>query len=589
MTKSGVSPDGRRLAAAVGTATDGALLKVWDTASGQEVFRTSVSTLTVGRIALGPDGRKVAALLAPGTSLVRVWDVDTGKDLFTLGTPEVKSIHCLAFSPDGQCLATAGMNQAVKVWDLAAGKDVLTLGGDKARLLGVAFSPDGKSLASAGTDGLVKIWDRASGREALTLRRHSRPATSVAFSPDGKRLASAGADRTVRVWDLATGQEVLTLVGHAEEVGTVAFSPDGKRLVSTDAGAAALVWDAQTGKELASLPRAARDAIGFYLDGDHLVLPLDPVPRVVDVRQSPEAFVIRGEGLFSPSTVAFGPDNRRLAVGSSDLSVRVVDAADGRLYWRAVHDPHQSPNQVAFSPDGRLLASAGGAVVRLWDAGSGKEVRTLGGHAGPVLGLAFSPDGRHLASAGGSRGGPGKGGGEVKIWELATGREVGGFRDDQAEFLSVAYSPDGRRLAAETDGATRPVKIQVWDLATGQPPRALASPQVREGAWGRVLFSRDGRRLVWSPGDGHVRISDAETGQELVKIPGHRASLSPDGRRVVTVEGPALRLWSAQGEELLALRGQRMPVDDVAFSPDGTRLASAHGLERLVKVWGGTP
>jgi WD40 repeat protein/serine/threonine protein kinase len=595
LINSGVSPDGGRLAAAVRTDTDEVFLKVWNTASGKEIFCSNVSRLTgtrttsVPRIALGPDGRNVAAVLESRKALLRVWEVKTNNVVFNLDTPEVRSICGLAFSPDGKSLAAAGLDQVVKVWDLAAGTEVLTLRAHTARQLSVAFSPDGKSLASAGADGLVNVWwHRASGWETRTLRGHLTVATWVAFSPDGKRLASAGTDKTVRLWDLATGKEVPKMVGHADEVWKVAFSPDGTRVVSTDAKATAIVWDAQTGKEVATLPQAGLSAIGFYRDGDHLVLPLDPVPRVVDVRQSPDVVIVRGDKLFAPSSVAFSPDSRRLAVGSSDRSIRVVDVADGRLHWRELHDPLQSPRQVAFSPDGRRLASGGGTVVRLWDPDRGQEVRKLEGHAGPVFGLAFSPDGKHLASAAGSRGGPRKGG-EVKIWEVDTGLEVTSFRDEKAQYFSVAYSPDGTRLAAETDGATRPVKIHLWDLTTGQPPRTLASPLVREGAWGGVAFSRDGRWLVWSPGDGHVRISDAETGQELVKVPGHRAGLSPDGRRLVTAQGAALWVRSAQGEELLALRGHKMPVQDVAVSPDGTRLASAHGLERMVKIWDGTP
>jgi WD40 repeat protein len=99
----------------------------------------------------------------------------------------------------------------------------------------VAFSPDGQRLATAGRDRTVKVWDAATGQEARTLQGHTGAVTSVAFSPDGKRLASAGQDQTVKVWDAATGQEVLTLQGHGTVVASVAFSPDGHWLAAEGA------------------------------------------------------------------------------------------------------------------------------------------------------------------------------------------------------------------------------------------------------------------------------------------------------------------------------------------------------------------
>src|SRR5262249_54563124 len=150
------------------------------------------------------------------------------------------------------------------------------------------------------------------------------------------------------------------------------------------------------------------------------------------------------------ASVAFGPGGARLAIGSYDLSVRVVDAASGRVIWRAGHDPHQSPRQGAFSPDGRHVASGGGAVIKLWGAQTGAVGRTPTGHSAPGSGLAFSRDGTRLASVGDAQNKAEVSvGGEVKIWDLATGREAWAFHDGPSEFLSVAYSPDGTRLAVE--------------------------------------------------------------------------------------------------------------------------------------------
>jgi WD40 repeat protein len=77
----------------------------------------------------------------------------------------------------------------------------------------LAWSPDGQRLASAGEDGTVKVWDTATGQETLTLKGHTGRVRSLAWSPDGQRLASAGEDGTVKVWEADTGQETPSSTG----------------------------------------------------------------------------------------------------------------------------------------------------------------------------------------------------------------------------------------------------------------------------------------------------------------------------------------------------------------------------------------
>ena len=119
---------------------------------------------------------------------------------------------------------------------------------DKTEVNGVAFSPDGERLASAGGDGTVKVWNSRTGEVVQTLAtRTPTRSCSVAFHPDGKHLASVGADRKVKVWDLtATGQAVFTEPCDAvRKFGTayaVAFSPDGRQLAAGSDGAVK-VWD----------------------------------------------------------------------------------------------------------------------------------------------------------------------------------------------------------------------------------------------------------------------------------------------------------------------------------------------------------
>jgi tetratricopeptide (TPR) repeat protein len=118
----------------------------------------------------------------------------------------------------------------------------------------VAFSPDGQRLASGSVDQAVRIWDGATGKELSVLKGHAGGILSVAFSPDGQRLASGSYDQTVRIWDSATGKELSALKGHAGPVWGVAFSTDGQRLASANDDGSIHLWEtASVSREAAHL------------------------------------------------------------------------------------------------------------------------------------------------------------------------------------------------------------------------------------------------------------------------------------------------------------------------------------------------
>jgi eukaryotic-like serine/threonine-protein kinase len=214
--------------------------------AGKELVNPTMS------VAFRPDGQRIASAGLDG--LMTVWDTATGKEVFFFKAHNTSAdadgnlggfVHSVAFSPDGQQLASASGDQTVKVWDPGTGQRILTITGHTGGVVSVTFSPDGRQLATASKDGTARVWDAATGREIFTLRGHTNSVSSVAFSPDGQRLATASDDKTVRVWDTATGQETLTLRGAAQDVMSVTFSPDGRRLAAGIRYGTVKIWDAR--------------------------------------------------------------------------------------------------------------------------------------------------------------------------------------------------------------------------------------------------------------------------------------------------------------------------------------------------------
>src|SRR5262249_38095931 len=157
----------------------------------------------------------------------------------------------LAFSPDGQRLASAGDDRTTRVWNASTGEQLLALKGHSLAVLSVCFSPDGRRLATASRDskdGNVKIWELAD-QEGSARKIHNAQVRSVVFGPDGKWFASSGIEGGWKISDATNAQEIRVFPHQKNSIYTVALSPDGKRLAGGD-GPMVKVWDTATAQEI---------------------------------------------------------------------------------------------------------------------------------------------------------------------------------------------------------------------------------------------------------------------------------------------------------------------------------------------------
>jgi WD40 repeat protein/serine/threonine protein kinase len=528
----------------------------------------------VQSVAFSPDGQRVASAGVDRT--IKIWNTRTGQETLAIEA-HAGPITSVAYSPDGQRLASASGDGSLRIWNALTGQEDVVIEGHADSVQSVAFSPDGRQLASAGFDTTVKIWDARTGQERHALRGHTSSVQSLAFSPDGRRLASGGIDRTVRIWDVRTGKESLALSGIAGEIRSVAFSPDSRRVACASYDRMTRIWDADTGQPWLFIAGHASflNSVAFSPDGQRLASAGDDrTVKVWNARTGLEYFTLRGHA-GSVSSVAFSPDGQWIASGSHDKTVKLWDArSDQESLVLRGHE--NSVTCVAFSPDGRRLASASfDRTARVWDRRTGQELLAFG-HGIQVHAVAFSPDGQRIASIGYDR--------TAKVWDSRTGQVGLTLEGHSGQVSCVAFSPDGRQLA--TEGGDRTVKV--WDARTGQVSLTIKGHTAPVST---VAFSPDGQRLASAGQDRTLRVWDARTGKEQFTINAHagtvsRAVFSADGQRLASSSGDhTVKVWDANtGQEVLALKGHTGAVFAVAFSPDGKRLASA-SADQTMRLW----
>ena len=428
-----------------------------------------------------PDGKRLASSYGRAGE-VRIRDAATGKLLQTLRGHK-DAVTCLAFSPDGNRLATGGLDTAVKIWSLADSRELAVYHGQTGSVNTVAFAPDGKTLASADANGSLRIWDATTDPGTRTLPTGEHAPFVTVVSHDGKQFAMLrprSFSVNLAVAESATGRVIHSLRTFAAFQGFMAdikfgFSPVGATLGSTDGRNLVQLWDLTTGRERLSLPGHTQQVTALAFSPDGATLATADKAKLIklwDVASGREARSLVSE--FSPLALAYSPDGHRLAVtGHGEIRIEklgenrqrpvlpgkgvVWDLASGRVLY-ALPDHRMQTVAVAFSSDGSKLATASwDGTAKLIEASSHQEIYELGGHTGYVTDVAFSPNGRRLVTCGTDE--------TIKLWDVATGQEVLELSDGRI-VERIDFSPDGGQIVARGQG-----RVKLWiSSREGGPP-----------------------------------------------------------------------------------------------------------------------
>ena len=524
--------------------------------------------------AISGDGK--SAVSAAEDKTVKLWDLETGRELFTLTGHSAPVASC-AISGDGRRAVSASWDGTVKVWDLDSGRALFTLTGHSGWVNGCAINGDGARAVSASGDGTVKVWDLETGRELFSLTAHLGGINGCAISGDGKLAVSATAQETLKVLDLRTGRELLTLIGHSNQVLSCAIRGDGKWAVSASWDKTAKVWDLETGRELFTLTGHSGPVTGCAISGDGKLAAsgsFDETVKVWDLETGRELLTLTGHS-GPVSGCAISRDGKRAVSASWDATVKVWDLeTTSELIMLTGHS-----NRVygcAISGNGkRAVAASGDKTVKVWDLGSARELFTLTGHSGRVNCCAISSDESRAVSGSEDQ--------TVKVWDLKTRLELFSLTGYSGGVNGCAISGDGNRVVSAA-GET----VKAWDLKTGCELFTLTG---HSGAVNGCAIRGDGARAVSASGDATIKLWDLETGRELVTLAGHSGSVNAcaigwDGKRGISASSDkTIKAWDLEsGRELFTLKGHSAPVNGCALSGDGKRAVSV-SLDQTIRAW----
>ncbi len=376
-----------------------------------------------------------------------------------------------------------------------------------------------------------------------------------------------------------------TLEPGAGRLTGLALSPDGKRVAVVGSAGPLKVWDTEAGRELAS-QTAGRTAVAYSANGKLLAAAgADNTILICDAITGEVLHTCRGHG-GPVLDLAFSPDGKKLVSGSKDRMARLWDVDTGTP-GEVLRIHKQAVQAVAFQADGTRVATAGkDSSVAVWDVVNRRLQAVLNGPEKAVFAVAFSADGKQLASAGED--------GTVRVWDVSalqpgTTITVPQFvlSGHTLPVLTVAFSPDGRRLASGGQDQT----VRLWDLATRQAARRAPGGATREpddvvfhghgDAVNKVVFSRIGRRLISASSDQTVKFWDPLLTQGARSL--HQfgfgvpdIAFSPDGLRLATLcyDGSCSTWKLESGEQLQQFKTQQEIPHRVAYSADGSLLAT---------------
>lgn len=587
------SPDGKLIVAD----TVDSVLKFLNVQSGECILEIEDQD-AYGELACSSNGKWVAA--AEGDGIVTVLDIQNGTRIAQMdrGKYEFRSndIRQLEFSPDGNLLAATGLNSKVYtdddvclnpdtegtqtyVWDPKTGKQIIKFAGRE-----FVFSSDSRLIAGAAADETlnnneridrcVSVWDITSGEQIAYFSGHEDWVDAVTISPCGQFVASSARDGTLRVWNLEKDSQIMEYPNYDDPF----YTEDGRlfALVYINATNILEVWAVEDRDKLLEISVG----IGGYGIAKSIAIAqakqLTNSTRIKHKDDGIPTYTLAREPQFPwPSPIVMWVDELTLVstcnkgiilwdiLGKcvketlmeneyihyfhvvSPGKIFALDYDDQAMIWDVNNTeehivefttssvPSEWNHPVVFAPQGdRLAVGAKDGTVYVWKFENPESPKLLSGHIDEIMTIAFSPDGKQIVS--------GSKDNTARVWDVDMGEEIAELlMETPTDPLDIVFSPCGNLIAGELDK-----EIRLWSANDFTTVRVLPQNEVYRRTY-PLAFSPCSKYLAgatwWNEGWDNL----------------------------------AIRIWDVlSGEQIHAFRGHNTSVQSMAFSPEGTMLAT---------------
>lgn len=596
-----VSPDGKWIL----TAGVMPAIRCWPVADGRVVPPATIRVLTAAQgpitdLSFSPDGLHFAASSEDKT--VAVWETAAFAAAAGDLPPRWKLAHeaavrSLALASSEPKLTTCSDDGFVTIWDLRSGKLAERMSQNQPQR---AMAIAGKTLVTGGKDTILRTWTPAMSLMLVADPSAEAVVQIAAGAGDVALVGISASGKSVMRWK-ADGTPLPPLAGATTPVRSLASNADGTKLLGVTAAGEGLLWTVADGMHRGTLKLGVNiSSVAFSKDGSELLVS-DQQPRVRIFSLDP--FRLSEEIPFAAAV------ERAVFTGAEARQVAVAGAAQGSVATRAlikILPVGDVPvTSLAVAADGaRCFAGTAKGRVVAWKLADLQPERAWDAHADAVSELAIAANGQAVISGGRDK--------QIKVWNTADGmllREL----SQAAAVSSLQLSGDGLRAASTGDDGS----IQVWEVASGLPLQSVAghmpgpSTVVRWHADGMTLVSaaRDQKVRVsktsiarsWRPHlkpmygfgllnagavavssseDGRVVLTDLSNGQTVrVLAEGLREpralAIRPDGLRIaVGAADGEVKVWNAANNELLQTLMVGKPIQSLAWSSDGLKLAA---------------
>ncbi|MYF98066.1 hypothetical protein F4212_02860 [Candidatus Poribacteria bacterium] len=575
--------------------------------------------------------------------ILKVWDTQNGQCVARTdwgGTERRNVILHVHFSPDDQYLAASGFgHSAVYAWreegfepisnyklENPNFSDYKKEGTSYDRYFPIAFSPNSNLFAYVSSPETIMISDINTGEDIANLTGHTAPLHTLLFSPCGQFLASASLGATVQVWDIQNESLVMTPKTYEGNRVRLAYTPDETLRVADIYDDKIVMWDVSQHKKFDTFNTVGTTADNARFSKDGTKFAITCRNRKIQIWHEGDSTTrsfFSGYGSI-PYAVAFMQDNNTLIGGNWGSA--------GKIFWnikkrevQRIFPPSGKRRSLgrcmSLSPDDQFLAiNAGDNNVQIWHIETEVLAAELTEHEYRIYSLRFSPTGRHFVSGGLKE--------ELFVWDVAHWKKQHQLIGHTSSVEAIAFHPDGNRFVTSSRDGT----AILWNVETGEQISRLPLPETLEDAslyrgepqeiervinggnlqykkyqhMQSIVFSPCGNWIVGGLGTwnadaliNEIRLWDTETLEtRLIFLQPNGCirpwalTFSPCGKYLVSgawwkwgLDKAPIHLWDmSTGENIHTFWGHASDVQDLAFSPDGTLLASG-SYDGTILLW----